>query len=203
MPSPPTVSSDEAPPRKRPGVGFLRKPKIPQSLPSVPRLPPVTNPADPAFHPGYHASCVARRYPSLDELQDKSMRNHASLFASAQWFSSVSIRDLDDIRNTFSDAAGMLPGNLPMQALYTFDWRTRIAVPTSILRHSSPRGRSSLSLRFMEAVFARLEISTADSLILSCYHCDTWQSRTEDEQLYLENLIDCTFGDPVREADRL
>ena len=124
-------------------------------------------------------------------------------FLQLKWFSSVGIRDLGDIRNNFSDAAGMLPGNLPMQALYTFDWRTRIAVPTSILRHPSPRGRSSLSLRFMEAVFARLEIPINDSLIPSCYHCDTWQCRTEDEQLYLENIIDCTFGDPVREADHI
>ena len=55
----------------------------------------------------------------------------------------------------------------------------------------------------MEAMFARLEIPITDSLIPSCYHCKTWQCRTENEQLYLENLIDCTFGDPVREADRL
>ena len=113
------------------------------------------------------------------------------------------MRDLDDIRNNFADAAGMLPGNIPMQALYMFDWRTRIAIPTSILRHSSRRGRPSLSLRFMDAVFARLEIPVTDSLIPPYYHCDTWQCRTEGEGLYMENLIDCSFGDPVREADLL
>ena len=120
LPSP-WEHSDEAPSRKRPGVGFSQTPDIPRSLPSVPRLAPVTSSSEPAFQPGYYSSWVARRYPSLDELQDKSMRDHASLFASAQWFSSVGIRDLDDIQNNFADAAGILPGSIPMQALYTFD----------------------------------------------------------------------------------
>lgn len=90
-----------------------------------------------------------------------------------------------------------------MRALYTFDWRTRIAVSTSILRHSSPRGRASLFLRFMNAVFARLEIPITDSLIPASYHCDTWQCRTEGERLYPQNLIECTLGDPGREPDHL
>ena len=113
LPSP-SEHSDDSATRRRPGVGFPRKFEVPRGLPSIPRLPPVTIPAEPAFHPGYHSSWVARRHPSLEELQNKTMRDNAALFASAQWFSSVGVRDLDGIKNNFADDAGMLRGNLPL-----------------------------------------------------------------------------------------
>ena len=131
------------------------------------------------------------------------MHEHPSLFASARWFSTVGIRDVSTIEHQFSDDAGMLPGNLPVLAICSFDWRTCIAILSSILRHTPPRGRPTLSLRFMDAVFARLSILISDSLIPSAYYCYTWRCRTEGERLCLDHLIDVTFGDSAADADRL
>ena len=43
--------------------------------------------SDRTFYLGYHPPGVACRYPSLEELQDKIMHEHLSLFASTRWFS--------------------------------------------------------------------------------------------------------------------
>ena len=131
------------------------------------------------------------------------MRQHPLLFAAAPWFCDLGLRDAVGIANNFADGAGMLPGHLPLVAIRTYDWRARIAVPPSILRGSSPLGRASLSLCFMESVLDRLDIPLTDTLIPSSFGCDTWVFRTEGEREYLNSLLSWTRGDPVLEADRL
>ena len=131
------------------------------------------------------------------------MRQYSALFATAKWFSVVGVRDLAGIDRTFADGAGMLPGNLPFQAIQCYDWLARISIPPSILSHTSPLGRPILSTRFMDTVCDRLEMPMTDGLIPLDYGCDTWRYHTEGERAYLDNLIAWTLGDPPREANRM
>ena len=83
-----------------------------------------------AFHPGCDPYApVVRHFPFLELLQDKSMRQRPALFATAKWFSVTGVRDYIDIEHSFADGAGMLPGNLPLQAIRSYDWLARIAIP--------------------------------------------------------------------------
>ena len=165
--------SDEGLTGKPPGVGFSRQSDVHPSLPSTPRLPPITNPPVPSFNPVFNPTSTPLRYPLLAELQDSSMRDYPLLYATNPWFSALSVRDVVGIELEFADGAGMLPGHLPLPAISSYDWLARIAVPPSILRQSSSRGLQALSLRFMEAVLARLDRSRSDALIRASFGCDT------------------------------
>ena len=121
----------------------------------------------------------------------------------APWFCNLGVRDPVSIENKFADGAGMLPGHLPLMAIHSYDWRSRIAIPPSILRGSSSQGRHALSARFMSTVCDRLELPLTDGLIPASYFCDTWQYRTGGERSYLDSMIIWTAGDPIREANRL
>lgn len=96
------------------------------------------------FHSGAIPYATVRHYPSLHEFENKSMEDHPLLFAAAKLFSPIGVREFDDIRHEFADAVGLLPGNLPVQAISPFDLCSRIFIPPSILRHTGPRGRSEL-----------------------------------------------------------
>ena len=202
MPPPASEGTVDITNKVGPGVDHARRPSAPWELLPVPRLPPLSNISAPGFHPGRdpHAP-VTRRFPSLELLQNKSMRQHPALFATAKWFSVTVVRDYIDIDHSFADGAGMLPGNLPLQAIRSYDWLARIAIPPSILSHTSPSCSQILSTRFVNAVCDRLEIPMTGGLIPLAFGCDTWQYRTNGERPYLDNVVEI-LGDPPREAHR-
>ena len=84
------------------------------------------------------------------------MRDYPLLFAAAPWFCDLAVRDVVNIERDFTDGAGMLPGPLPLQAMYFYYWRALIAVPPSILRETPFQGRTKLPPRFMDTVLDRL-----------------------------------------------
>ncbi|CDF32986.1 unnamed protein product [Chondrus crispus] len=172
-------------------------------FPSIPRLPPSDPPSQPIFQPTPQINPSPRRYASLAELHDKSMRAHPLLLAAAPWFCDLGVLDSVNIENKFANGAGILPGHLPLVGIHSYDWRAGIAVPPSILRGSSPHGFHTLSARFISAVCDRLELPLTDGLIPASYFCDTWQYRTEGERSYLDSMINWTARDPVRDANRL
>ena len=131
------------------------------------------------------------------------MRDHPLLYATTPWFSALGVRDFAGIECDFADGAGMLPGHFPLRFISSYHWRARICVPPSILCRSSSRGLQSLSLRYMEAVLAQLDLSLSDALNPASFGCDTCKFRTEGEHDYLDNLHSWTRGDPVLQADRL
>ena len=103
---------------KRHGVGFSSASHDPLGLLSVPRLPPDPHHGDPAFHVGVDPNAPSpRRYPTASELHDKAMRLNPVLFASARWFSVIGVCSYNDIAHSFADGAGMLPGQIPLQAI--------------------------------------------------------------------------------------
>ena len=160
---------------KRLGVGHPSLPRAFRGLPSVPRLPPGEPPSQPVRPLAPPTNPPPRRYSSLAELHDKSMREHPLLFATAPSFYDLGVRETVNIENKFTDGAGMLPGHFPLMAIHSYDWRARFAIPPSILRGSSPQGRHVLSARFMSTVCDRLELPLTDGLIPATYFCDTWQ----------------------------
>ena len=124
----PSENSDKGPARKRPSVGFARQSDVPPSLPSVPRLPPITNSLR---HRSIPVSILHpfRRYPSLAKLQNSSMCDYPLLYAATPCFSVLGVRDVAGIEGDFADGERMLPGHLPLRAISSYDWRARIAVP--------------------------------------------------------------------------
>ena len=154
--------------RKRQGVGFSSTSRDPLGLPSIPPLPPDSQHAGPAVHIDVDPNAPSsRRYPSASELHGKTMRLNPVLFASAKWFSVIGACAFDDIAHTYADGAGMLPGQIPLQAIRSYDWLARIAIPPSILCHTRPCGRPVLSTRFMTAVCDRLELLLTQDLVPS------------------------------------
>ena len=165
--------------RKRLGVGHPSQPRAFRGLPSAPRFPSEKPPSPPVYRLTPQNNPPPRRYSSLAELHDKSMREHPLLFATAPWFCDLGVRDTVNIENKFASGAGMLPGHLPPMAIHSYDWQALIAIPPSILHDSSPEGLHVLSARFMSTVCDRLALPLTDGLIPATYFCDTWQYRTE------------------------
>ena len=190
--------------RKRQGVGFSSTSRDPLGLPSIPRLPPDSQHVGPAVHIDVDPNAPSsRRYPSASELHGKTMRLNPVLFASGKWFSVIGACAFDDIAHSYADGAGMLPGQIPLQAIRSYDWLACIAIPLSILCHTRPCGRAVLSTRFMTAVCDRLELPLTQDLVPEEFGCDTWQFRTDGERSYLDNMLAWTSDDPLREANRL
>lgn len=103
----------------------------------------------------------------------------------------------------FVNAIGMLPGNLPMQAISSFEWRSRIYIPLSILCHTGPRSRSEFSVRFTNTVLDRLKSPRSKAFIPQSYICDTWTYRTQGERCYLNSLAALSHRYIVEESTSL
>lgn len=61
------------------------------------------------------------------------MRHDPLLSGAAPWFLDLGVRVDIKIKKNYADGAGMLPGHVPLVAIRSYDWRSRIAVPTYIM----------------------------------------------------------------------
>lgn len=102
----------------------------------VHRLNPISNYPTLIFHLGVNPDDTVRRYASLHESENKSMKDHSLLFAVAMWFSTVEVRGFKEICDDSADTVGLLPLNLPVQAISSCDLCGRITVGRSIAKSS-------------------------------------------------------------------
>lgn len=113
-----------------------------RELPPIPRVTPTPTGYASSYEPGYAYSPSSWRegpvvgpqdyapvYQLLVQFQGYvSMRESSLLFFGAKWFCPNGLRDLQGIASEFADFAGNLPCGIPMEALFTPDWRLRMAV---------------------------------------------------------------------------
>lgn len=124
-------------------------------------------------------------HPPPAAYDDASIENDVKLFAEAPWFNRDSLRDEGLIRRYAVD--GWLPGNIPVDAVFTVCWRNQFACHRRDFR--IPRGRSAADVR---AGFAELAMSGYNRL-LTFSLCDPAETgmfvyRTNGEVEYLRRL---------------
>lgn len=124
-------------------------------------------------------------HPPPAAYDSASIESDVKLFAEAPWFNRDSLRDEGLIRRYAVD--GWLPGNIPVDAVFTACWRNQFACHRRDFR--VPRGRSAIDVR---AGFAELAMFGYNRL-LTFRLCDPAETgmfmyRTDGEVEYLRRL---------------
>ncbi|KAI0559062.1 hypothetical protein FGB62_169g43 [Gracilaria domingensis] len=138
--------------------------------------------------------------PTLRELAGKSPRTNAELFVRLPWFYAHGIHDRDAIL-AYVDHARLLPGRLPMQAVFSRDWTRRIVAQPDALNVA---GRLETNPRdFMNLVYNRIGRTSCGLLIPARQDMDTWAYRTEGEIAYVDALRDAIVNGDFPSGSRL
>lgn len=74
---------------------------------------------------------TAEGWPIYGVLRIRNPHSHCGIFARAPWFHPIAVRDTALIDSYAVDV--VLPGGLPVSVVWSWDWLTRIAVPSTDL----------------------------------------------------------------------
>lgn len=114
---------------------------------------------------------------SLWTIPSDNRRVHAQ----APWFFPSAYRSVGLI-NSFLDAEGWLPGGVPVAALETHEWNTRVIFPDDALRPSRPTrtmaGRRNV---FNQVLLYKMELLWGMEKVPPSFNFDLWVYRTPEE----------------------
>jgi len=148
-----------------------------------------------------------RGFPSRGELLAVGPEAAPELHARAPWYSEEGLVAGTDLLPFYADGLGRLPGDIPLEAVETRDWRRRIALPASALIRRAGQDASAVRTAHLVRVNDRFGRTYHDYELFPIeWDLDTWTPRSEAEYEYARDLATLDFSDlptrPIRRCMR-
>ena len=135
---------------------------------------------------GNSSSPVALPHPL--EFVGKTFENGPELFAKLPIFNPV-LCPISQFITPYVHGS-LLPGEVPSNASYTWDWQTHCAVPDEAIKRAHHESAATARVRFVKKIYARLTRIPGQVRISGSLELDTYCYRTEGEVSYCDVLYE-------------